>query len=131
MASELRVNTLKDASGNNSVGMSYVAEGTAKCWCSLNGTGTISVRDSFNTSSITDHGSGVYSTNINSNMNNDGYVPTGSAVGSSSSNYYSFITSNGSNAHLATGSLRFGLVHYSGAFPDLDRVHISIDGDLA
>ena len=28
MASELRVNTLKDASGNNSIGMSYVAEGT-------------------------------------------------------------------------------------------------------
>ena len=32
MASELRVNTLKDASGNNSVGMSYVAEGSAKQW---------------------------------------------------------------------------------------------------
>ena len=30
MASELRVNTLKDASGNNSVGMSTVAEGSAK-----------------------------------------------------------------------------------------------------
>ena len=30
MASELRVNTLKDASGNNSVAMSYVADGNAK-----------------------------------------------------------------------------------------------------
>ena len=30
MASELRVNTLKDASGNNSVGMSFVAEGSVK-----------------------------------------------------------------------------------------------------
>ena len=32
MASELRVNTLKDANGNNSVGLSYVAEGSAKAW---------------------------------------------------------------------------------------------------
>ena len=32
MASELRVNTLKDASGNNSVGMSTVANGSAKQW---------------------------------------------------------------------------------------------------
>ena len=30
MASELRVNTLKDASGNNSVAMEYVAGGSAK-----------------------------------------------------------------------------------------------------
>ena len=31
MASELRVNTLKDASGNNSVAQSTVADGSAKC----------------------------------------------------------------------------------------------------
>ena len=36
MASELRVNTLKDASGNNSVATSTVAEGTAKAWTNLN-----------------------------------------------------------------------------------------------
>ena len=32
MASELRVNTLKDASGNNSVAMSFVSNGSAKCY---------------------------------------------------------------------------------------------------
>ena len=30
MASELRVNTLKDASGNNSIAMSFVAPASAK-----------------------------------------------------------------------------------------------------
>ena len=54
MASELRVNTLKDASGNNSVGMSTVASGSAKAWGLFNGTGTIAIRDSFNVSGITD-----------------------------------------------------------------------------
>jgi hypothetical protein len=32
MASELRVNTLKDASGNNSIATSFVAGGSAKAW---------------------------------------------------------------------------------------------------
>ena len=31
MASELRVNTLKDASGNNSIATSFVAGGSARC----------------------------------------------------------------------------------------------------
>ena len=35
MASELRVNTLKDASGNNSVATSTVARGSAKAWVQL------------------------------------------------------------------------------------------------
>ena len=32
MASELRVNTLKDAAGNNSIATSFVAGGSAKAW---------------------------------------------------------------------------------------------------
>ena len=40
MASELRVNTLKDASGNNSIGMSYVAEGSQVVRV-FDGTGTM------------------------------------------------------------------------------------------
>jgi len=139
MAGILKVDDLR---GNTSAGdititseggsaTMQLQQGVAKNWCSLNGTGTISVRDSFNTSSITDNATATYSVNINSNMDNDGYVPTGSMVGSSSTNYYSYITSAGSNSHLATGSLTFKVVHYSGALPDQNRVHISIDGDLA
>ena len=66
MASELRVNTLKDAAGNNSVGMSYVANGSAKAWASMTGAGTASVNQSLNNSSITDNGTGDYTlTNTN------------------------------------------------------------------
>ena len=58
MASELRVNTLKDASGNNSVGMSTVAEGSCKAW--LAATDAAVLYDSFNISSSTDEGTGDY-----------------------------------------------------------------------
>ena len=57
MASELRVNTLKDASGNNSVATSVVFGGVAKCWGDYD-QDTPSVKDSFNTSSVTDHTTG-------------------------------------------------------------------------
>ena len=70
MASELRVNTLKDASGNNSVAMQYVAEGSAKSWCNFNGESTIAVRDSLNVTSLTDDGTGDYRTNFSSSMSN-------------------------------------------------------------
>jgi hypothetical protein len=55
MASELRVNTLKDAAGSNEVAMEYVANGSAKAWVAeLNG--SASAAASFNFSSFTDNG---------------------------------------------------------------------------
>ena len=73
MASELRVNTLKDASGNNSIGVSYVAEGTAKQWSKVN-QDALSITDSFNTASIADVATGEYSCNFTSNMSNANYA---------------------------------------------------------
>ena len=139
MASILKVDDLRGntAAGNITItseggaATMQLQQGVAKCWCSLDGTGTISVRDSFNTTSLTDNGTANYSVNIDNSMSSDGYVPTGSVVASSSSNYYSYITSAGSTSHIATGSLTFRVVHNTGAFPDLNRVHVSIDGDLA
>lgn len=59
MASELRVNTLKDASGNNSVAMSFVAGGTAKVFCQTNQRDfAAQAGNSLNISSVSDGGSG-------------------------------------------------------------------------
>jgi hypothetical protein len=73
MASELRVNTLKDAAGNNSVGMSTVANGSAKAWVNFNGTGTLAVRDSFSISSVTDGGTGDFPINFSASFANANY----------------------------------------------------------
>jgi hypothetical protein len=62
MASELRVNTLKDASGNNSVATSVIAEGTAKSWHYYNQS-TNAVEDSTNVASIADTATGRYTVN--------------------------------------------------------------------
>ena len=60
MASELRVNTLKDANGNNSIATSTVASGTIKayvCYSTSSGT-AIHGSESFNHSSLSDEGTG-------------------------------------------------------------------------
>ena len=62
MASELRVNTLKDASGNNSVATSTVAQGSPKAFfqADLEESGGPVVEQSMNISSITDVQSGQH-----------------------------------------------------------------------
>ena len=66
MASELRVNTLKDASGNNSVALSYVAEGTVKVRSTSEADS--SIVESFGVSSISDTATGIDTINYSSNF---------------------------------------------------------------
>jgi len=68
MASELRVDTLKDSSGNNSVGMAYVSNGSAKMHATSELVGTHSNYDSFNVSSSSDDGVGQISHTLTSSM---------------------------------------------------------------
>ena len=76
MASELRVNTLKDASGNNSIATSFVAGGSAKAWVNFKADDP-SVRDSLNIASMTDGGNCNYTHNFTNSMGNDDYSPVG------------------------------------------------------
>ena len=78
MASILRVNTITDASSNNSIATSFVASGSAKAWCLFEGDSTAAITDSFNFGSITDNGTGDYSFAITNNMSSANYcVPCG------------------------------------------------------
>jgi len=73
MASILRVNTLTDASSNNSVPMATVASGSAKAWAKIAANGA-SILDSFNVSSHDDDGSGDGGIHINNDMDSANYV---------------------------------------------------------
>jgi hypothetical protein len=67
MASILRVDTLTDASSNNSTAMSTINQGTAKAWLQYNQV-TPAVTGSFNISSVTDTSAGDYTPNFSSAM---------------------------------------------------------------
>ena len=69
MASELRVDTLKDSSGNNSVGMTYVSSGSAKAFSDASySSGTPQDDKSFNISSLGDVASGKIDHNFTNSM---------------------------------------------------------------
>jgi len=59
--------------GTDAVGTEYVINGSAKAWVNFNGTGTVSIRDSLNYSSISDLGVGDYSLSFSSNFSNSVY----------------------------------------------------------
>ena len=63
--SMLQVDAVKDAGGlNNLMSLHDINRGRAKNWWNLNGTGTITLRDGLNISSIVDAGVGDYQINF-------------------------------------------------------------------
>ena len=77
--STLKVATIQDTSGNNSSTPNEVAQGRAKAWLNLNGTGTIAIADDFNISSVTDIGNGRYRATFTNSMSNANYVVVGTS----------------------------------------------------
>jgi len=135
MASELRVNTLKDASGNNSIGLSYVAEGSAKAWIQVDGSAAdatadlTGVRDSFNFSSVVDNGTGNHSFAFSNNMNAADYAICNGG------NYLltSFVSNIASPANTYATS-GYDTESYNSVYSaalDYDYVSADIKGDLA
>ena len=123
MASELRVNTLKDASGNNSVGMSCVAEGTVKAWHEANGNAASNhIADSFNIASFTDNGTGSYSVSFTNNMSTAAYLQV------ASSNQYHAVPTGG--GHATTGH-SYQVFSNANVQSDAGYIGGSATGDLA
>jgi len=56
-----------------------IQQGLAKAWLSMNGTGTIAVRDSFNMTGITDQGVGLTTVTIANNMGSAEYSVGGAS----------------------------------------------------
>jgi len=133
MASELKVNTLKDASGNNSIATSFVAGGSAKAWGHL-AAGGASLPDSFNLSSIDDDGTGEYGLNYTSAMNSATY----SATSTINFNH----AANNNTRHLVIESKATGSVEVDGGYTAGSTAHftaydiettgsVTVHGDLA
>ena len=126
MASELRVDTLKDSSGNNSVGMAYVAGGSAKGWGQLTSISTTAMQDSLNVASVTDNGTGSSDLNWTSVFNNDDYA---TATSGERSSFYHAI--GHSTANTATNHFTLNTTNTSWNAEDAEEVHFISMGDLA
>ena len=72
--STLKVNTIQNTSGGSSSTPEQIEQGRAKAWVHFKGTGTVSIYDDFNVSSITDNGTGHYRVNLSITMANIDYA---------------------------------------------------------
>jgi len=127
MASELRVDTLKDSSGNNSVGMAYVAEGSAKGWMLLN-CSTAAITDDFNFSSISDINTGTFTCTFSSSMANATYVTTGSGSDESSGPTVYVVHPSDTKT---TSQITVRAIDRTGTRVDSTKMEFAIHGDLA
>jgi hypothetical protein len=127
MASELRVTTLANNAGTESVDTTYVINGSAKAWLAFNGTGTIAIKDSNNFTSISDDGTGDYKSNLTSALSN----ANGSAT--AGGGHPSGLTNVGES--IQVGMLSSSqLSHESGSTTaNIDFAHLNaaVHGDLA
>ena len=112
--------------GTTTVGTSYVVNGSAKAWANINGTGTITARDSLNVSSLVDAATGGYNYNFTNNMDNTGFITTTSAFRDNDAYtgvfYNDQLTSQTSTRHYNRGAT---------TRTDVDTVYIVVHGDLA
>lgn len=92
-------------------------------WCNLNGTGTIAVRDSFNISSVTDGGTGVYTFNFNTTMPNANYVLTGAVRSASVVSILAFDIANAGGASAGNAGIR--AIDDAGTLYDTD-MHMAV-----
>ena len=130
--STLQVGTIKSASSAAPVfqNSSGVEKGQlVKAWCNMDCQNTPSFRDSFNFSSITDHGTGDFELSFTTAMANANYAVSGSNVGATSNSFSTIF--GGDNSALATGSVRFRTPAMSNALTlqDTDFIHCVIHGD--
>ena len=71
--STLKVNTIQNTSGGSSSTPEQIEQGRAKLWLNMQGSGTVAINDSFNVSSVTDLGTGMYQANFSITMANTNY----------------------------------------------------------
>ena len=102
-------------------------QGVAKSWCNLNGQSTAAIQDSFNTTSMSDAGTGLYDTTFTNNMNNDDYCATGAA---------GELVDNGGNRMCGIRARTTSGVNIRGfqdgnSASDLPDMNVATHGDLA
>ena len=141
MTSQLNVDTIVDKAGSGGSNIkiantsTYVSDGgavtqntvqgLAKAWANINGTSTLSTRDSYNVGSTTDNSTGNYTNNFTSNMVNDGFSVSADSQDATTR----------TNVHLSfegqTTSTINTIQYEGGSATDTNRVATMVMGDLA
>lgn len=111
---------------------SNISQGLVKSYMALNGQGTISVRGSFNATSLTDAGTGEYIYSFVNNMQNNEYVPnTECQWDENDDNKVAYSCVRKAGSALETGQTAIGTGYAYTNMLDVLRAFGQVVGDLA
>ena len=133
--STLKVDNLLNSAGNESP---ISVPGAAKAWVNFDGrTGTlnqndVTIRGSYNVTSVTDNGTGDYTVNFTNNMPDTDYCVSGTAADLASGSGHRWLSiGSGSYGAFAksTSSMRVYCVYDASNKTDADHVFVVIHGN--
>lgn len=135
--STLKVDNLLNSAGNESP---ISVPGAAKAWVNFNGTtGTlnssdVTIRSSYNVSSVTDNGTGDYTVSFTNNMANGNYAVAGAArfgdyINSTVMRVVSLAGLGTLAQSMSTSSVRVSTNYSNGGVEDVQVVCVVVFGD--
>ena len=102
-----------------------IQQGLLKAWANLDGSGTVGVNDSFNTTGITDNGTGNYTVTIANDLANANGCMSGYSI------MDGLVYGDSSNVSSAGTFQMRVVVGSSNSLMDPDEFHVQIAGDLS
>ena len=127
--STLKVNTIQNTSGGSSSTPEQIEQGRAKVWVCFNGTGTVAIRDSFNTSSITDNGTGLFKINFSTALSNTNFCVAGMGSDAQSQFGAYMVDLSSNSSHTRTTSSTSVFTGSSSSLFDVTFNNVVVFGD--
>jgi hypothetical protein len=128
MAGTLVLTTLSD--GTNSTSSTNCIQGSAKAWVNYKATSTQSIRASYNVSSVTYSGTGLYTVNFTNAFADTNYSVIGTTGGnngaSSSSSNATFRINSASGATYSTTAVQVSTGYQDGNLTDYLYVNVAV-----
>lgn len=136
---DIAANSYTNADGTNSVAADVLLSGAPKAWLNMNGTGTISIRESLNVSSLVDNGVGLYTQSFTNDFDNADYSPqvTGSgaiSINAAGNAWFALVAASaggGAPTSKTIGELRIGAAQHNSSAVDAPDIYSAILGELA
>ena len=128
--STLKADTIQNTSGG---AVTLTNQSAAKAWFSWNGTGTAALYDSFNTSSLNDEGTGLYTFTVTNGFSDANFASVGMGSSSNSDAAATSMWRVDDNS-VASTTIRIGVSYCtasSNAKVDRARNNTALHGDLA
>ena len=134
MASILKVDTITGVTTAGSIAITgegnstttNLQQGLAKAWANIDGSGTVSFQDSFNTSGLVDNGTGDYTTSFSTSFGNANYSFTYCGASDGAETTYQM-----KSASMAVGTHQIQLKNAAGTVTDRNFICGTFHGDLA